>query len=150
MIYALCKFVFGFGLLVSLLIVDPKKLHDMVRDKNFESLSEFGGVKELALILETDVKKGINSCEANLIHRQTIFSANKYQKPPPKWFLRFMFDAFKDKAILISLACVVLSLGFGIKQHGWEDGWYDGGSVILLVFLVVAMSTVSDVVLKDW
>ena len=56
MIYALWKFVFGFGLIVSLLTVDPKKLRDMVRDKNFESLREFGGVKELALILETDVK----------------------------------------------------------------------------------------------
>ena len=80
-------------------------------------MSEFGRVKELALILETDVKKGINSCEANLIQRQTVFSANKYQKPPPKRFLRFMFDAFKDTAILILLACAVISLGFGIKQH---------------------------------
>ena len=114
-IYALWKFVFGFGLLVSLLTVDPKKLRDTVRDK---TLSEFGRVKELALILETDVKNGINSCEANLIQRETVFSANKYQKPPPKRFLRFMFDAFKDTTILILLACVVLSLGFGIKQHG--------------------------------
>ena len=62
-----------------------------------------------------------------------------------------MFDAFKDTAILILLACVVLSLGFGIKQHGQEDGWYDGGSIILAVFLVVSVSIVSDVVvLKDW
>ena len=84
LIYALWKFVFGFGLLVSLLTVDPKKLLDMVRDKNFESLRDFGGVKELALILETDVKKGINSCEADLIHRQTVLvptnTKNHYQK----------------------------------------------------------------------
>ena len=85
------------------------------KGQNFESLSEFWGVKELALILETNVKKGINSCEADLIQRQTVFSANKFQKPPPKRFLRFMFDAFKDTAISILLACVVLSLGFGIK-----------------------------------
>ena len=81
-------------------------------------MSEFGRVKELALILETDVKNGINSCEANLIQRETVFSANKYQKPPPKRFLRFMFDAFKYTAILILLACAVISLGFGIKQQG--------------------------------
>nr|POE75950.1 putative calcium-transporting atpase 13, plasma membrane-type [Quercus suber] len=29
-------------------------------------------------------------------------------------------------------------------QHGWEDGWYDGGSIILAVFLVVAVSAGSD------
>ena len=34
LIYALWKFVFGFGLIVSLLTVDPKKLHDTVRGKN--------------------------------------------------------------------------------------------------------------------
>ena len=91
----------------------------------------------MALILETDLKNGINGCEADLIHRQSVFGANKYQKPPPKRFLRFVFNAFKDTTILILLACAVLSLGFGIKQHGWEDGWYDGGSIILAVFLVV-------------
>uniref|UniRef100_A0A7N2MY40 Calcium-transporting ATPase n=1 Tax=Quercus lobata TaxID=97700 RepID=A0A7N2MY40_QUELO len=129
---------------VTLLTVDPTKLRDMVRDKNFQSLSEFGGVQELALILETDVKNGINGGEADLIHRQNVFGANKYQKPPPKGFLKFVFDALKDITIIILLACAVLSLGFGIKQHGWKDGWYDGGSIILAVVLVVVVSAVSD------
>ncbi|XP_050261718.1 putative calcium-transporting ATPase 13, plasma membrane-type isoform X5 [Quercus robur] len=129
---------------ITLLTVDPTKLRDTVRDKNFESLSEFGGVKELALILETDVKNGINGSEADLIHRQNVFGANKYHKPPPKRFIRFVLDALKDTTIIILLACAVLSLGFGIKQHGWKDGWYDGGSIILAVFLVVAVSAVSD------
>nr|POE75945.1 putative calcium-transporting atpase 13, plasma membrane-type [Quercus suber] len=129
---------------ITLLTVDPTKLRDTVRDKNFESLSEFGGVKELALILETDVKNGINGSEADLTHRQNVFGANKYHKPPPKRFIRFVLDALKDTTIIILLACAVLSLGFGIKQHGWKDGWYDGGSIILAVFLVVTVSAVSD------
>ncbi|XP_075673062.1 putative calcium-transporting ATPase 13, plasma membrane-type [Castanea sativa] len=129
---------------ITLLTVDPTKLRDTVRDKNFESLSEFGGVKELALILETDVKNGINGNEADLIHRQNVFGANKYHKPPPKRFMKFVLDALKDTTIIILLACALLSLGFGIKQHGWKDGWYDGGSIILAVFLVVAVSAVSD------
>uniref|UniRef100_A0A2N9J1C0 Calcium-transporting ATPase n=1 Tax=Fagus sylvatica TaxID=28930 RepID=A0A2N9J1C0_FAGSY len=129
---------------VSLLTVDPRKLRDTVRDKNFESLSQFGGVKELALILETDVKSGINGGEADVIHRQNVFGANKYPKPPAKKFLRFVFDAFKDTTILILLACALLSLAFGIKQHGLKDGWYDGGSIIVAVFLVITVSAVSD------
>ncbi|KAL4596647.1 hypothetical protein ACB092_12G178200 [Castanea dentata] len=128
----------------SLLTVDTKKLSDTVRDKNFESLSQFGGVKEVALILETNVKSGIHGDEADLIHRQNVFGANKYQKPPAKKFLRFVYEALKDTTILILLACAVLSLAFGIKQHGWKDGWYDGGSIIVAVFLVVAVSAVSD------
>nr|POF27276.1 calcium-transporting atpase 12, plasma membrane-type [Quercus suber] len=128
----------------SLLTVDTKKLSDTVRDKNFESLSQFGGVKEVALILQTNVTGGIHGDEADLIHRQNVFGANKYQKPPAKKFLRFVYEALKDTTILILLACAVLSLAFGIKQHGWKDGWYDGGSIIVAVFLVVAVSAVSD------
>uniref|UniRef100_A0A2N9J114 Calcium-transporting ATPase n=1 Tax=Fagus sylvatica TaxID=28930 RepID=A0A2N9J114_FAGSY len=129
---------------VTLLTVDPKELGDMVRDKNSESLSQFGGAKKVALILETDVKKGIKGDEADLNQRKNIFGENKYEKPPAKGFIRFVFDAFKDTTILILLACAVLSLAFGIKQHGWKDGWYDGGSIIVAVFLVITVSAVSD------
>uniref|UniRef100_A0A2N9G615 Uncharacterized protein n=1 Tax=Fagus sylvatica TaxID=28930 RepID=A0A2N9G615_FAGSY len=45
---------------VTLLTVDPKELGDMVRDKNSVSLSQFGGAKKVALILETDVKKAVS------------------------------------------------------------------------------------------
>ncbi|KAK4596412.1 hypothetical protein RGQ29_014444 [Quercus rubra] len=128
----------------SLLSVDPKKLSDMVRNKNFEILSKFGGVKELAFILQTHVKNGIKDDEADLIQRQNIFGANKYPKPPAKKFLRFVYEALKDTTILILLACAMLSLAFGIKQHGWKDGWYDGGSIIVAVILVVAVSAGSD------
>ncbi|GLT54182.1 hypothetical protein SLA2020_274020 [Shorea laevis] len=44
---------------VSFLNVDRKRLSEMVRDKNFEYLSHFGGVKEVVSVLESDVKDGI-------------------------------------------------------------------------------------------
>ena len=129
---------------VSFLSVDPKILSDMVRDKNFESLNHFGGVKQLVLVLETDVKRGINGSEADVVLRRSVFGANKYQKPPPKSFLSFVIEALKDTTIIILLACAVLSLAFGIKQDGWKDGWYDGGSIVVAVVLVVAVSAVSN------
>ncbi|EXB93242.1 Calcium-transporting ATPase 12, plasma membrane-type [Morus notabilis] len=125
---------------------DPKALSDMLRGKNLESLkSQFGGVKGLAAILESDVKGGIGStAEADLMRRKNVFGANEYQKPPAKNFLSFVLDALKDTVIMILLACAVISLGFGIKQDGWKDGWFDGGSIILAVFLVVAVSVVTN------
>ena len=50
----------------SLLTVDTKKLSDIVRDKNFGSLSQFGGVKEVALILETKI--GRASCRERVCY----------------------------------------------------------------------------------
>ncbi|XP_062084490.1 putative calcium-transporting ATPase 13, plasma membrane-type [Humulus lupulus] len=125
--------------------VDPKALADIVRDKKIESLvSQYGGVKELANTLETDVRSGISSNDVDLARRKNVFGANDYKKPPAKGFLTFVFDAFKDTVIIILLVCALLSLGFGIKQHGWKDGWFDGGSIIFAVFLVVVVSAVSN------
>jgi P-type Ca2+ transporter type 2C len=36
------------------------------------------------------------------------------------------------------------TLGFGIKEHDLKDGWYDGVSIFLVVFLVAAVSVVSN------
>jgi Ca2+-transporting ATPase len=124
--------------------VDVKKLCDMVRDKDSESLNQFGGVKKLALLLGTDVKDGIKGGEADFIHRQNVFGANKYQKPPAKSFLSFVKEAFKDTNIFLLLVCAILSLAFGIKQHGLKDGWYSGGSIVVDIFLVVLVSAVSE------
>ncbi|XP_030506261.2 putative calcium-transporting ATPase 13, plasma membrane-type [Cannabis sativa] len=123
--------------------IDPKALADIVRAKNIESLvSQYGGVKELAETLQTDVTNGISN--SDFIYRKNVLGANEYQKPPAKGFLTFVFDAFKDTVIIILLVCALLSLGFGIKQHGWKDGWFDGGSIIFAVFLVVVVSAVSN------
>ncbi|XVE89871.1 hypothetical protein DITRI_Ditri20bG0029900 [Diplodiscus trichospermus] len=126
------------------LCVDQKALAEVARAKSLETLSQLGGVTQIAASLETDEKDGISANEAGLAHRINVFGANRYQKPPTKSFLSFIYEAFKDTTIVILLVCAILSLGFGIKQHGIEDGWYDGGSIIFAVFLVVAVSAVSN------
>ncbi|TQE02166.1 hypothetical protein C1H46_012167 [Malus baccata] len=124
--------------------IDQKTLADMVKEKNLELLSQFGGVRELAAVLATDMKGGVSGAEPDLIHRKNVFGTNEYQKPPVKGLLSFVLEAFKDPTIIILLVCAILSLGFGIKQHGLKDGWYDGGSIIVAVFLVVIVSALSN------
>ncbi|XP_030958304.1 calcium-transporting ATPase 12, plasma membrane-type-like [Quercus lobata] len=129
---------------VQFLNVARQKLDDMVGDKNSELLKQFGGVKELVLLLETDVKDGIKGDEADLILRQNVFTTNRYQKLPPKGFPSFvLFEVFEDITICILLVCAILSLVFGIKQNGFKDGWYGGGSIVVDIVLVVLVSAVS-------
>jgi Ca2+-transporting ATPase len=135
---------FSPGKPVSFPNVDPKILSDMVRDKNIDYLNHFGGVNQLVVVLESDVKHGIYGSDADVIRRRNFFGANNYQKKPPRSFLSFVIEALKDTTIIILLACAVLSLVFGIKEDGWKDGWYDGGSIIVAVILVVAVSAVSN------
>ncbi|KAH8491099.1 hypothetical protein H0E87_023294 [Populus deltoides] len=128
--------------LVSLTNVDQRTLNDIIKEKNLESLNQLGGVIQVATILETDVKDGTR--EADAAFRRDVFGANRFKKPPSKSFLSFVLEACKDLTIIILLVCAIMSLVFGIKQHGLKNGWYDGGSIIVAVVLVIAVSAISN------
>ncbi|XP_031263850.1 putative calcium-transporting ATPase 13, plasma membrane-type [Pistacia vera] len=129
---------------VNFLDIDQKILTTMVKQKNFESLSNLGGVKQVAAILGTDEKNGVPGNEAQLLHRTNVFGKNCYKKPDAKSFLSFVYEALKDTTIIILLVCAILSLAFGIKEDGLKEGWYDGSSIIFAVFLIVIVSAVSN------
>ncbi|KAI3760123.1 hypothetical protein L1987_50513 [Smallanthus sonchifolius] len=122
--------------------VDQTQLVNIVQDKDMETLSTFDGVKGLAKALDTDLENGINGQDLN--ERTTVFGSNTYEKPPLKGLFYFVVEAFKDVTILILMGCAALSLGFGIKEDGIKDGWYEGGSILLAVFLVIVVSAVSN------
>ncbi|XP_059652739.1 putative calcium-transporting ATPase 13, plasma membrane-type [Cornus florida] len=130
---------------IPFLAIDQKAIADLVKERDFDVLQQYGGVKQVAALLETDEKFGISG--SNIVdtkHRIDIFGSNTYEKPPTKSFISFVLEAFKDTTIIILLVCAVFSLGFGIKQHGIRGGWYDGGSIIVAVVLVVAVSAISN------
>ncbi|XP_047313305.1 putative calcium-transporting ATPase 13, plasma membrane-type [Impatiens glandulifera] len=123
--------------------IDRKALSLLVPERNMEALAMFGGgVESLAVALQSDTKLGISSGDVK--RRVEMFGSNTYVKPPVRSFFSFVVEAFKDITIIILLACAILSLGFGIKQHGIKEGWYDGGSIIVAVVLVIAVSAVSN------
>ncbi|KAJ7979970.1 Calcium-transporting ATPase [Quillaja saponaria] len=124
--------------------IDQTSLTKLVKEKHLEKLREFGGVNGVASALETNVENGIKGDGNDIIRRHEAFGSNTYSKPPSKSFIHFVVEAFKDVTILILLGCAALSLGFGIKENGLKEGWYDGGSIFIAVFLVIAVSSVSN------
>ncbi|OMP04951.1 Cation-transporting P-type ATPase [Corchorus olitorius] len=124
--------------------IDQKRLVEMVKEKDSVSLRQLGGVEGVAAALGTNPENGIQDDDQEVIKRQEMFGSNTYNKPPPKGFLYFVLDAFKDTTILILLVCAALALGFGIKEHGAAEGWYEGGSIFVAVFLVVVVSALSN------
>lgn len=124
--------------------VDKNALADLVKEKNLDELHKFGGTKEIAAILRTDEKNGICGGENSFKKRVDEFGSNTYEKAPVRSFMSFLMEAFKDSTIIILLLCALLSLGFGIKQHGLKEGCYDGGSIVVAVILVLAVSAISN------
>ncbi|TYH55764.1 hypothetical protein ES332_D09G258000v1 [Gossypium tomentosum] len=124
--------------------IDQPTLIELVKEKKIEKLRKHGGVDGVASGIGTDTQVGVSGSAEDIERRREAFGSNTYKKPPTKGFFHFVVEAFKDLTIMILLGCAALSLGFGIKEHGLKDGWYDGGSIFVAVFLVIAVSAVSN------
>ncbi|XP_058202205.1 putative calcium-transporting ATPase 13, plasma membrane-type [Rhododendron vialii] len=124
--------------------IDHSILVGIVKQKNLDQLGKYDGVEGLACSLETNLENGISGDLEDVSRRSEAFGSNTYRRPPAKSLLYFVWEALRDPTILILLVCAALSLGFGIKEHGLKDGWYDGGSIFVAVFLVIAVSALSN------
>ncbi|XP_010696566.1 putative calcium-transporting ATPase 13, plasma membrane-type [Beta vulgaris subsp. vulgaris] len=124
--------------------VDQQSLSKLTKQKDLQQIQEFGGVDSIAIALKTHLDNGIHDDDQELVNRHEAFGTNTYKKPPSLGLFHFVWEAFKDFTILILLFCAALSLGFGIKQKGPKEGWYDGGSIFVAVFLVIIVSSLSN------
>ncbi|XP_021899589.1 putative calcium-transporting ATPase 13, plasma membrane-type [Carica papaya] len=124
--------------------IDQLSLVELVKHRNLDHLQKLGGVQGVASALQTHLNTGIYGGDEEIDRRLEAFGSNTYKKPPAKSFFHFVMEAFKDVTILILLGCAALALGFGIKEHGPKEGWYDGGSIFLAVFIVISFSAISN------
>ncbi|XVF60159.1 hypothetical protein PTKIN_Ptkin08bG0021700 [Pterospermum kingtungense] len=125
--------------------IDQPTLIELVEGKSLEKLQEHGGVDGVASALGTGTDCGIfPSTEENIACRMEAFGSNMHKKQQQtKSFFHFFTEAFQDLSVMILIVCGALSLGFGIKQHGPKDGWYEGGSIFFAVFIVTVVSAIT-------
>ncbi|KAJ3702765.1 hypothetical protein LUZ61_006470 [Rhynchospora tenuis] len=116
----------------------------LVKEKRADDLHQLGGPSGLITKLKSDSNNGISSDNEEIRARKEAFGTNTYPKKKPKGFFVHVWDALSDPFLLILIVCAAFSLGFGIKEHGFKNGWYDGVSIFLAVFLVTIVSAVSN------
>ncbi|KAF5451906.1 hypothetical protein F2P56_026962 [Juglans regia] len=121
-----------------------EELASMTRDHNISALQHYGGVKGLSELLKTNIDKGINGDETELLKRRSSFGSNTYPRKKGRSFLRFLWEAWQDLTLIILIVAAVVSLALGIKTEGLKEGWYDGASIAFAVFLVIIVTAVSD------
>ncbi|XP_071709269.1 putative calcium-transporting ATPase 13, plasma membrane-type [Rutidosis leptorrhynchoides] len=127
---------------VQVLSVDQGSLTNLVKSRDVKMLQTFNGVTGLAESLHTSLENGINSHDVE--NQRTSYCSNWYKKPTQKGFIQFVVESFSDIIVLILLACATLSLCFGMKVNGAKEGWYEGASIFLAVFMVIIVSAVTD------
>ncbi|KAG6725804.1 hypothetical protein I3843_02G038800 [Carya illinoinensis] len=121
-----------------------EELASMTRDHNISALQHYGGVKGLSELLKTNLDKGINGDETELLKRRSSFGSNTYPRKKGRSFLRFLWEAWQDLTLIILIVAAVVSLALGLKTEGLKEGWYDGASIAFAVFLVIIVTAVSD------
>ncbi|XP_034695964.1 calcium-transporting ATPase 9, plasma membrane-type isoform X1 [Vitis riparia] len=125
-------------------LIGVEQLASMTRDHNFSALQEYGGVKGLSDLLETNLEKGTDGDDASLSKRRNMFGSNTYPQKKGRSFLMFLWEAWQDLTLIILIVAAAASLALGIKTEGVKEGWYDGGSIAFAVFLVIFVTAISD------
>ena len=112
--------------------------------------SKFGGSKGIVRKLHTSSEKGIGAFPEDIDNRKNVFGCNYIPPKPPKTFLQFLIDAFKDTILIILTVAAIVSLLLGIfapeECQGAEDntGWIDGFAIIVAVCIVALVTAVND------
>ncbi|KAK6915161.1 Cation-transporting P-type ATPase, C-terminal [Dillenia turbinata] len=123
--------------------VGVEQLAQMIRDQNFSSLEEFGGVTGLADLLETNLEMGIRGDDGDIMCRQNEFGSNNYPQKKGKTFWMYLWEAWQDSTLIMLMVAAALSLGLGLKSQG-SKGWYDGASIGIAVLLIILITAISD------
>ncbi|KAK4425612.1 putative calcium-transporting ATPase 13, plasma membrane-type [Sesamum alatum] len=117
----------------------------LVEGRVMDQLIEHGGVQGVAATLETHIQNGIDGSPKDINSRKEFFGSNSYPaRPPTKGFFHCVLKEFMDFTNIILLVCAALYLGLGIKEKGAGEGWYDGVSIFVAIFLVIAISAASN------
>ncbi|EFH42208.1 hypothetical protein ARALYDRAFT_918364 [Arabidopsis lyrata subsp. lyrata] len=108
-------------------------LAQLLKDRTLEALNRCKGVPGLATLLKTDLGKGIDGHDDDLLHRRQIFGSNTYPCKKGKRFWRFIWKACQfPPSLLITLAAVIQSL-LRIKRKVTRGG----GSVWVSIYDIV-------------
>lgn len=124
--------------------ISQEELTFMSREHDVTALQQCGGVKGVSEKLKTNLDKGIDGDEVDLLKRKNAYGSNTYPRKKGRSFWRFVWEACCDTTLIILMVAAAASLALGIKTEGIKEGWYDGGSIALAVIIVIVVTAVSD------
>ncbi|XP_065038274.1 probable calcium-transporting ATPase 8, plasma membrane-type isoform X1 [Musa acuminata AAA Group] len=122
--------------------INPDELASIARGHDKKRLWNHGGVNGVAREVSVSLDYGIKTSDLSI--RQDIYGINQYVEKPPRSFWMFVWDALHDLTLIILMICALISIVVGIATEGWPKGMYDGLGIILSIFLVVVVTSISD------
>jgi P-type Ca2+ transporter type 2C len=112
------------------------------RDENREFLASFGGIETLSQKLGASLTTGLTHSQVESFRSK--YGTNSFPESPIRGFFELFFEAFQDTTLMILIAAALVSLVIGIIEHGAEEGWIEGGAILIAVFLVASVTAGND------
>jgi calcium-translocating P-type ATPase len=106
-----------------------------------KSMTAIGGLDKLCAHLKLDRATGLTKSQVE--ESRAAYGRNEFPDSPMSSYLELWWGALQDPVLMVLLAAAAVSLAIGIWQHG-EEGWVEGGSIFIAVFLVSNLSASND------
>ncbi|KAJ4730196.1 Calcium-transporting ATPase [Melia azedarach] len=120
---------------------EEEKLRDtaarIVKEKDLNSLREFGGIVKVAATFGSDLVKGKEGFQDPQIW-------DTKREIQAKGFFYFLLKAGNNISICLLLVAASLSFVTGIMEQGAKDGWHDGVAILAAVFMLLIFPAVAN------
>ncbi|XP_038888691.1 calcium-transporting ATPase 12, plasma membrane-type-like [Benincasa hispida] len=123
--------------------IKKQRLKRLVKEKNLEALNDFGGVQEAVSFLQSESEPpiGVVGDLAQTVHGLGFWGSFILFV---KGFWSCLYNSLNSCTILVLVIAADLSFAIGSLEQGLEHGWHDGVGILLAVFLLVIVPSVSS------
>ncbi|KAJ3323148.1 Calcium-transporting ATPase 10, plasma membrane-type [Boothiomyces sp. JEL0866] len=113
-----------------------EQLQKLVDPKNPDLLKEFGGVHNLATLLNSNSETGLKNDNHTLEKQKQSYGDNMLPEPVLHSFLEFVWEALQDQTLLVLIFAAALEVSIGIyksffAQEKDQLALVDGGAIIV-------------------
>ncbi|CAA7057558.1 unnamed protein product [Microthlaspi erraticum] len=120
------------------------ELIQIVRDRNLQYLNQNNGVRGLSTQLKTDLEKGIDRRDDEILQRREAFGSNMCPCKIGKSFWSFIWKASQFPPSLFMMLATVINSLLRIKKKAIHDGWYVEACIILATVLDIIVRAITE------
>ncbi|CAH2070173.1 unnamed protein product [Thlaspi arvense] len=117
---------------------------EVVKVRSLEALIRYHGVEGLSTRLGTDLERGIDRRDDEILQRTEAFGSNACPFKKDKRFWSFIWKASKFPPSLVMIVAAVINFLLRIKRKAVHDGSYVGACAILATFLDIIVRAITD------
>ncbi|CAL5393910.1 unnamed protein product [Camellia sinensis] len=136
------------GTVVNEVVIDQRqhhlrdKVNRFVKDRDLKSLTNFGGVEQVATLFNSNLNTGlcVAADAANDLQTWNTTTANH----PLHGFMHYFKAACNSYTIFLLLISAALTFGTEILMQGTKYGWEHGATILVAIFLLVTVAPMAD------